>query len=107
MRLCSYSCSSLEGVEVVHVDGVEIAEQHHQDGEPYGRLGRGNGQDEEDEHLAADVLEVEREREEVEVDREQHELDGHQQDDHVLAVEKYPDHADGEQDRSKHQVMRQ
>jgi hypothetical protein len=40
------------------------------------------------------VAEVARERDEVEVDREQHQLDAHQQQDHVLAVDEDPGDAE-------------
>src|SRR3954468_11757448 len=67
--------SSLERVQVFDVDGVQVAEQHHQDGEADGRFGGGDGQDEEDEHLPGDVAEEVREGDEVEIDCEQHQLD--------------------------------
>ena len=78
---------------------LQVAEQHDQDREADRRLGRRDGQDEEHEHLPGEVAEEVRERDEVEVDREQHQLDRHQQHDHVLAVEEDADHADREQDR--------
>ena len=48
-----------------------------------------------------------RERDEIEVDREQHQLDRHEHDDHVAPVEEDPDHADREQDRAQHEIVRQ
>ena len=57
-------------------------------------FGRRHRQDEEHEHLAVDVAEVARERDEVEIDREQHQLDAHQQHDDVLAVQEDAGHAD-------------
>src|SRR5262249_32878066 len=52
------------------------------------------------------VAQVMGEGDEVHVDRKQHELDRHQQDDHVLAVEKDSHDADGEQHRAENQEMR-
>src|SRR3989344_8631229 len=98
---------SLETAQVFDVDGLAIAEHHHQDGEPDGRLGRGHREDEEYEYLSRGVTEVMRERDEVEIDGQQHELDRHQQDDEVLAGEKNADDAQREQDRPEDQIMRQ
>ena len=52
------------------------------------------------------VAEHPRERDEVEVDGEQHELDAHQQQDDVLAVQEDAGHAQAEQDGREHEVMR-
>src|SRR5689334_4841808 len=62
--------SSLKGVQVFHVDGAQAAEQHHQDGEADRRLGGGDGEDEEHEHLPGEVAEEVGEGDEVHVDRE-------------------------------------
>src|SRR5690606_34245141 len=68
-------------------------------------LGRGHGEDEEHEYLPGRVAGVARERDEVDVDREQHQLDRHQQDDHVLAVEEDARDADAEQRRAQREVV--
>src|SRR5580704_16111851 len=47
--------------------------------------------------LTYDVAEEGRERDEIDVDREQDQLDRHQNDDDVLAVEKDAEHAEREQ----------
>ena len=64
-------------------------------------------ENEEDEDLPRDVAEVVREGDEVRVHREQHQLDRHQQNDDVLAVEEDADHRDREQQRAEDQKMRQ
>src|SRR5262245_30463137 len=46
-----------------------------------------------------------RERDEVEVDGEQHELDAHQEQDHVLAVDEDAGHAQREQPGREHQIV--
>ena len=61
------------------------------------RFCRRDGQDEEHQHLAADVAEIARERHEVEIDGEQHQLDAHQENDDVPAVQEHARHRNGEQ----------
>src|SRR5690349_18447923 len=46
-----------------------------------------------------------REGDEVQVHCQQHQFDGHQQDDDVLTVQENTDHRDREQDRAEDQVM--
>src|SRR6202050_25489 len=55
--------------------------------------------------LADDVAEETRERHQVEVDGEQDELDRHQDDDDVLAVEEDAQNPEREQDRGDRQIM--
>src|SRR6267143_3066451 len=98
--------SSFQLVEVFDVDGVQVAEQDNENRQPDGRLGGGHGEDEEHEHLPGDVAEEVREGDEVQVDRQQHQLDRHQQHDQVAAVEEDADHADREEDRAQHEVVR-
>src|SRR5260221_2314342 len=100
-ELCAEKALSLEAPEVVDVDRTEVAEERDQDREPDRRLGRRHRQYEEHEHLAREVAELVREGDEVHVDGEQHQLDRHQQDDEVLAVEEYSDHADREEQRAE------
>src|SRR3954468_4745153 len=65
-RVVAMSASSaLERVELVDGDGRPGSEQHDQDRQPDRRLGRGDGEDEEHEHLAGHVAEVMREGDEV------------------------------------------
>src|SRR3546814_10680948 len=88
-----------------HVDRVPGAEQRDQYREAARGLGRGHGEDEEHEHLPGRIAGFARERDEVDVHREQHQLDRHQQDDHVLAVEEDAGDADEEQHRAERQVV--
>src|SRR5690606_19069641 len=53
------------------------------------------------------VLQVMRESDEIHILRQQPQLDGHQQHDHILAVDKDTGHAQPEQDGAQNQVMRQ
>src|SRR6185436_1487254 len=106
-RVSIVTASALQAVEIFDVDGLQVAEQHDQDRETDRRLCGGDGQDEKYENLAGRVAEIVRKRDEIHIDGEQHELDRHQQDDHILAIEENPDHADREQDRTQYQVMLQ
>src|SRR5690606_13321593 len=99
------SPSSLQRVDLGDVDRAAVAEQRHQDGQADRGLGRGHREDEEHEDLPRLVAEVPRERDEVDVHRQQHQLDRHQQDDDVLAVEENAGHADAEQHRAQRQVV--
>src|SRR3954469_17104692 len=96
---------ALQGVEVVHVDGAQVAEERHEDRQADRRFGGGDGQDEEDEHLARDVVQVAREGDEVHVHREQHELDRHEQHDEVLAVHEDADDAHREEHGGEQEVV--
>src|SRR5438270_7777025 len=91
--------------DVLDLDRAAIAEIDDQDGEADRRLGRRHGQDEHREDLADQVVEHDREGDEVDVDREQHQFDRHHDDDDVLAVEKDAEDPGGEQDRGDRQVM--
>src|SRR6185437_7907656 len=100
-----FTASAFQGVQVFDVDAAPLAEQHHQDGEPDGGLGRRHGEDEEHEHLAVDVAEVAREGDEVEVGGEQQQLDAHEQENDVLAVEEDAGHRQREQHARERQQL--
>ena len=72
-----------------------------EDGKADRRLGRGDGEHEEREDLADEIAEEGREGDEVDVDREQDQLDRHQDDDDVLAVEEDAEDAEREQDGAR------
>src|ERR1051326_981175 len=97
--------SALQQIDVFDRDGAAIAEIDDQDGEPDGGLGGGHRQHEEGEDLADQVTQKGGERHEVDVDREQNQLDRHQDDDDVLAVEEDAEHADGEEQRSEEEIV--
>ena len=77
-------------------DGDDDAEAHH-------HLGRGHHQDEEHQHLPADVVQGAGERDEGEVGGVEHELDAHEHDQHVSAHQ-HAEGADGEEHGSERQV---
>src|SRR5260370_34779908 len=94
-------------VDVLDPDRAAIAEVDDEYGEADCRFGRGDRQHEHRKGLADEVVQKDRERDEVDADRKQHQLDRHQHHDHVLAVQKDPKDPEREQDRSHRQVMRE
>ncbi len=88
------------------IDGL-VAEQQHQDGQANGRLGRRHRQNEEHENLAVQIAQVVGEGHEVHVDRQQHQLDGHQQNNQILSVQENADHRQREQNRAQRQEVTQ
>ena len=91
--------------------GAGILDEHRgqagQDRQPDGGFRSGHRQDEKDKNLPRRIAQIVRKRDEVHVHREQHQFDRHQQNDDVPAVQEDPDHADREEDRAQHQIMRQ
>src|SRR4249919_64514 len=99
--------SPLQRIDLGDVDGASIAEQRDQDRQADRGFRRGHCQDEEHEHLPGRVAELTRKCNEVDVDGEQHQLDRHQEDDHVLAVEHDARNADAEQRGAERKVVTQ
>src|SRR5215472_10212463 len=79
--------STLHHIDVFDRDRAAIAEIDDENGETDRRLGRRDRQHEHGEGLADEIAEEHRERHEVDADRKQHQLDGHQHDDDVFAIE--------------------
>jgi hypothetical protein len=79
---------TLERIEFVHTDAGLVAEQQHQNSEPYGGLGGCHRQDEKHEYLTVHVIQVMGKRYEIRIHCKQHELDRHQQHDQVASVQK-------------------
>src|ERR1700694_3262794 len=85
---CGFMCaSSLQGIEVFDVDSAALAEQHDEDRKADSGLRRGDRQYEEHEDLAGKVAKIARESDEVEVRRKQQELDAHEKQNDVLAID--------------------
>src|SRR5579883_761782 len=97
--------SALHQIDVFNRDRAAVAEIHHQDRKSDRGLGGRNRQHQERKDLADDVAEEGRERHQVDVDGEQDQLDRHQDDDDVLAVQEDAEDAEREQDRPDRQVM--
>src|SRR5580692_6665188 len=96
---------ALHQIDVFDRDRAAVAEIGDQDGEADGRLRRRHREHNERIDLADDVAEEGRERHQVDVDGEQDELDRHQNNDDVLAVEEDAQDPEREQDRGDRQVM--
>src|SRR3954454_24060219 len=96
---------ALHQIDVFDRDRAAVAEIHHQHGKSDCSLGRRHRQHQQCEHLADDVAKEGRERHQVDVDREQDQLDRHQDDDDVLAVEKNAEDAEREQHRGDGEIM--
>src|ERR1700724_1184429 len=99
--------SALHHVDVLDPDRTAIAEIDDEDGQAYRRFRRRYGQHEHREGLADEIVQKDREGDEIDADREQHQLDRHQHDDHILAVEEDAEDPEREQDRGYRQVMRE
>src|SRR5215469_12824141 len=99
------NASALHHVDVLDPDRAAVAEIDNEDGEANcGFRGR-DGQHEHREGLADEIVQENRERDEIDTDGEQHQLDRHQHDDDVLAVQKNTKDPEREQDRGHGQVM--
>src|SRR5260370_23155306 len=101
------AASALHQTDVFDRDRAAVAVIGDENGKPDGGLRGGHGQHDEREHLADNIADRRRERHQVDVDGEQDQLDRHQDDDDVLAVEEDAEDADGEQDRGHREVMGQ
>src|SRR5271165_3281939 len=99
--------SALQRVEIFDVDAAPLAEQHDQNRESDGRFGRRDTQNEEHEDLSVDVAQESRKSDKIEIDREQHQLNAHQQDDDVLAIQEHACDRDREQDARQRQNLRE
>src|SRR6187401_1020085 len=98
---------ALHHVDVLDRDRPGVPEEADEDGEADRSLRGGDGEHEEREDLPDQVAEMRREGHEVDVYREQHQLDRHQDDDDVLAVDEDSEDAGDEQDRRDRQIMRE
>ncbi len=97
--------SALHQIDVFDRDRTAVAIEHHQHGQADRRFRRRHGQHQQREHLSDDVIEERRERHQVDVDGEQDQLDRHQDDDDVLAVEENAENAQREQDGGNRQIV--
>src|ERR1700722_1314090 len=105
-KIASYMLPlALHQIDVVDRDRAAVAEIGDQDGEPDGGLRRRDREHDQRIDLADDVAEEGRERDQVDVDGEQDELDRHQDDDDILAVEEDAQNPEREQDRGNRQIV--
>src|SRR6516165_622360 len=98
--------SAFHHVDVFDANGAAVAEIDDENGEADCGFGRGDRQHEHRKGLADEIVQKDRERDKVNADRKQHQLDRHQHDDHILAVQEDAEDPEREQDRGHRQVMR-
>src|SRR6185312_8560172 len=101
----SSRASALHQIDVFHRDRALAAVEHDEDGEPDGGLRRRDRQHQQRVDLPDDVAEMRGEGDEVDVDRKQDQLDRHQDDDDVLAVEEDAENPEREQDGGDREIM--
>jgi len=92
---------------MVDRDISSIAKINDQNGKADGGFGGRDRQDEEREDLPRQIVLEDGKRHKVDVDGQQHQLDRHQDDDNVPAIEEYPHHADRKQESGDDEKMRQ
>src|SRR3546814_2058751 len=83
----------LHPVGIVDGNRAAAAEIDNENGEPDRRFAGGNGQHEHREYLSDEVVQRAAERNEVDVHRQEDQLDRHQDDDDILAVDEDAEHA--------------
>src|SRR5579863_4795079 len=103
--MASYTPLSFHQIDVVDRDRTAVAVISDQDRQSDRGFRRRNGEHDQRIDLTDDVAQKARKRHEVDVDREQNELDRHQDDDDVFAVEKDAENPEREQDRRDGQIM--
>src|SRR6266481_6137089 len=96
---------ALHHIDVLDRDCAAIAEIDDKDGQTDRRLRGRNRQHEHGEGLADEVVEKDRECDEVDADSQQHQLDRHQHDNNVLAIKENAKDAKREQNRRHSQIM--
>src|SRR6266480_5382173 len=96
---------TLHQIDVFNRDRTAIAEVDHEHRQADRRLRRGHRQHQQRKHLPDDVAEEGRESPQVDVDRQQDQLDRHQDDDDVLAVEEDAENPEREQDRADREIV--
>src|SRR5689334_1148478 len=97
--------SAFHQVDVFDRDRAAVTEVDDQDGEADGGFGRRDGEHEQREDLPDQVAEMGRERHQIDVDGEQDQLDRHQDDDDVLAVDEDAEDPEREQDGADRKVV--
>src|ERR1035437_6737632 len=97
--------STLHQIDVFDRDRAAVAVIDHEDGEPDRGFRRRHREHQERVDLPDDVAEMAGKGDQIDVDREQDQLDRHQDDDHVFAVEEDAENPEREQDRGDREIM--
>src|SRR5262249_25593236 len=104
-RTIAWYMSALHQVDVFDRDRAAVAIVRHQKGKADRRLGGRHGQHQERVDLADEVADMGREGHQIDVHGEQDQLDRHQDDDDVLAVEKDAEDPEREQDGGNREIV--
>src|SRR5688572_2698186 len=96
---------ALHEVYVFNRNRAAIAKIDDENGEPDRRFTGSDGEHQKSEHLTHEIAKERGKSNQVDVDGEQDQLDRHQNDDDVLAIEKNSENADGEENRGKGEVV--
>ena len=86
-------------VDVIDCDGAASTEEDDENGKADRGLGSSDGQDEHRQHLTREVPEIGRKGDQVDVDAQEDELDRHQHQDDVAAIEEDAKHAEPDKDK--------
>ena len=97
--------SALHHIDIFNRDRAAIAIIDHENSKPDCRFSRRNRQNQQRENLPDQRAAKRRESHKIDVYREQDQLDRHENDDHVFAVDENAEHAKREQDRRDRQIM--
>src|SRR5665647_128842 len=97
--------STLHNIDVFDRNRTAVAEIDHEDGKADRRFRGSDRKHEQRIDLADDVAEMGGEGDQIDVDRQQDQLDRHQDDDHVLAVEEDAENPERKQDRGDREIM--
>src|SRR5438270_3398583 len=97
--------SALHQIDVFNRDRAAIAVVHYEHGKTDRRFRRGHCEYQQREHLADNVAQEGRERHQVDVDREQDQLDRHQYDNDVLAVEEDAEDTERKENCADRKIM--
>src|SRR5208282_1791061 len=104
--LHTWGGSALHHVDVFDRDRSAVAIIANEDGKTDRRLGSRHGQNKERENLAGEIAEKGRKSNQIDIDRKQDQLDRHQDDNDIPAVEHDARHAEREQDGGDNQKLR-
>src|SRR6478672_1733431 len=96
---------ALHQIDVLNRDRAAVAVEHDQNGKPDRRFRRCNRQHQQRVDLSNDVAKMGREGDEIDVDCEQDQLDRHQDDDDVFAVQENTEDPQREQDCGNRQKV--
>jgi hypothetical protein len=88
---------TFHGIQIINIDGSFVSEQNNQDSETNSGFCGCNCQDKKYNYLASNIMQKMRKGDEVHVDCQQHQLNAHQQHNHVFTINKNPGYTDAKQ----------